>query len=58
MTYWLHQYIMPGDKRLKDNGDGTWTLEINFSGDPIQGYLDNQGFLLTGSDYTPLKLYY
>ena len=57
-TSWPSQDIMPGFEKLTDNHDGTWTLEINFEGDPILDYLDNQGLLFTGSDYLPMKLYY
>lgn len=55
---WLNQEFMPGSERLTENGDGTWTLEINFTGDPILDYLDESGLLITGSNYTLLKLYY
>ena len=48
----------PGNDRLKDNGDGTFTLEINLTGDPILDVLDAQHLLFTGDRFTPLKLYY
>jgi hypothetical protein len=55
---WLNQEFMPGSERLTENGDGTWTLEINFTGDPILDNLDESGLLVTGSNYTLLKMYY
>ena len=57
-TTWTGEDIMTGNDRIKDNGDGTFTIEINFDGDPILDVLDAQHLLLTGSGYTPLKLYY
>ena len=57
-TSWTGADIGKGDERLVDNGDGTFTLEINFSGDAIQDVLDDQHLLFTGEGYTPLKLYY
>jgi hypothetical protein len=43
---------------LKDNGDGTWTLEINLSGDPILDSIDVEHLLFTGDRFTPLKIYF
>ncbi len=57
-TTWTGDDIMPGNEKLVDNGDGTMTLEINLSGDPILDLLDAQHLLFTGGGYTPLKLYY
>ena len=57
-TTWTGADIGKGDERLIDNGDGTFTLEINFSGDAIQDVLDAEHLLFTGEGYTPLKLYY
>jgi len=45
-------------ERMIDNGDGSFTIEINFGDDPIVGTLDEKHLLLTGSGYLPLKLYY
>jgi hypothetical protein len=50
--------IGKGNERLVVNDDGTFTIEINFSGDPILDVLDAQHLLFTGEGYTPLKLYY
>ena len=50
--------ISAGDERVTDNGDGTYTLEINFSGDPILDVLDAQHLLFTGGGYTPVEVYY
>lgn len=44
--------------RIIDNGDGTYSLEINFGDDPIVGTLDQKHLLFTGSGYTPLELYF
>lgn len=52
------QDIMPGDERILDNGDGTWTLTFCLAGDPILDILDEHNLLITGSDFTPLRLYY
>jgi hypothetical protein len=45
-------------ERIKDNGDGTFYIEVNFGNDPIVGSLDVEHLLLTGNGYTPLKLYF
>ena len=54
--------IHVGDERIIDNGDGTFSLAYTLSEEPlksgIQGLIDEQHLLLTGSGYTPLKLYY
>ena len=57
-TTWTGNDIMGGDERIIDNGDGTYHIEINFTGDPVLDVLDAQHLLFTGSGYTPLKLYY
>ena len=57
-TTWTGNDIGKGDERLVDNGDGTFTIELNFNGDPILDVLDAQHLLFTGEGYTPLKLYY
>ena len=54
--------IHGGDERIVDNGDGTFSLAYTLSEEPlksgIQGLIDVQHLLFTGSGYTPLKLYY
>ncbi len=51
--------IQPGNELLTDNGDGTFTVEINLSGDAdFVGALDQKHLLFTGDKYTPLKLYF
>ena len=51
--------IQPGNELLKDNGNGTWTLEVNLSGaTDLLNLLDVEHLLFTGDRYTPLKLYY
>jgi hypothetical protein len=58
-TTWTGADFQPGTSDLlKDNGDGTWTLEINLSGDPILDALDVEHLLFTGDRFTPTKLYY
>lgn len=58
-TTWTGADFQPGTSDLlTDNGDGTWTLEVNLAGDPILDALDVEHLLFTGDRYTPLKLYY
>ena len=57
--WWSGQWgndATPGDERLKDNGDGTFTLTVNLSGDPLVDLLDQQHFLVTGDRFTPLRI--
>ncbi len=44
--------------RIIDNGDGTYSIEINFGDDPIAGSIDAEHLLFTGSGYTVLELYF
>jgi hypothetical protein len=55
-TTWTGDDIFSGNERLTDNGDGTFTLAVNMTGDPILDLLDVQHFLLTGDRYTPLRI--
>jgi hypothetical protein len=58
-TTWTGNDFQPGTSDLlKDNGDGTWTLEINLTGDPILDAMDVEHLLFTGDRFTPTKLYY
>ena len=58
-TTWTGQDIQPGNEHLTDNEDGTWTLEMNLSGDEaLLELLDSHHFLLTGSGFKVLKLYF
>ena len=50
--------IQSGNNLIKNNGDGTYYIEINFSGNEILNILDEQHLLFTGSGYRPLELYY
>ncbi len=50
--------IGKGDERIILNEDGTFTLELDFTGDPILDVLDAQHLLFTGEGYTPMRLYY
>ena len=55
-TTWTGDDIFAGNERLTDNGDGTFTLAVNLTGDPILDAVDVQHFLLTGDRYTPLRI--
>ena len=41
-----------------DNGDGTYSIQINFGDDPLVGTLDEKHLLFTGSGYLPLEIYF
>ena len=56
-TQWQSDF-QPGNELLTDNGDGTWTLEINIAGDPLVDTIDEKHILFTGDRFTPLKLYF
>lgn len=56
-TQWKTDF-QPGNELLTDNGDGTWTLEINIADDPLAGTIDEKHILFTGDRFTPLKLYF
>ena len=53
---WLGDDIYPGNERLQDNGDGTFTLTVNLVGEPIIDLLDQQHLLFTGDRYKPLRI--
>ena len=56
---WCDKDFQPGnDDRLVDNGNGTWTLEINLSDASFLELMDEQHLLFTGDRFTPLKLYF
>ena len=57
-TTWTGNDITTGDDRIIDNGDGTYCIELNFTGDPIVDLLDEQHLLFTGGGFTPLELYF
>ena len=50
--------IMPGNERLTNNGDGTWTLTVNLAGSNLVNTIDEKHLLFTGTGFTPVKLYY
>ena len=51
--------IQPGNELLTDNGDGTWTLAVDLTGNAeLLDLLDAQHLLFTGQNYTPTKLYF
>jgi hypothetical protein len=56
-TQWKSDF-QPGNELLTDNGDGTWTLEINIAGDPLVDTIDEKHILFTGDRFTPIKLYF
>ncbi len=41
-----------------DNGDGTYSIELNLNGSDLVSNMDAEHLLFTGSGYTPLKLYF
>jgi hypothetical protein len=43
---------------VTDNGDGTYTIELDLAGSDLAADMDAQHLLFTGSGYTPLKLYF
>ena len=46
-------------ERIIDNGDGTFSILVDFSEDPaILDVLDQQHLLFTGGGYTPLAIYF
>ena len=56
---WEDKDFQPGnDERLVDNGDGTWTLEINLSNASFLDLMDEQHLLFTGDRFTPVKLFF
>ena len=56
---WEDKDFQPGnDDRLVDNGDGTWTLEINLSDASFLELMDEQHLLFTGDRFTPVKLFF
>lgn len=57
-TTWTGNDIFPGNELLTDNGDGTFTLTVNLSGDPIVDLLDDQHLLFTGDRFTPTEIYF
>lgn len=57
-TTWTGADIGKGDERLILNEDGTFTLELDLTGDPIMDVLDAQHLLFTGEGYTPLEIYF
>ena len=51
--------IQPGNELMVDNGDGTWTITVNLTGDQnFLDYLDDRHFLITGDRFTPLEIYF
>ena len=57
-TTWTGDDIFPGNDRLVDNGDGTFTLTVDLAGDPLLDVLDEQHLLFTGSGYTVEEIYF
>ena len=57
-TTWTGDDIFPGNDRLVDNGDGTFTLTVDLAGDPLLDVLDAQHLLFTGGGYTVEEIYF
>ena len=57
-TTWTGDDLFPGNERLADNGDGTFTLTVDLAGDPLLDVLDAQHLLFTGSGYTVEDIYF
>ena len=56
---WKVGDIQPGNDLITDNGDGTWTVEINLTDDPdFVAALVDRHLLFTGDRYTPLEIYF
>ncbi|MBR4818317.1 MAG: IPT/TIG domain-containing protein [Bacteroidales bacterium] len=56
---WMAGDIQPGNELLTDNGDGTWTVEINLTDNPdFVAALVDRHLLFTGDRYTPIEIYF
>nr|AIT97139.1 SusE [uncultured Bacteroidetes bacterium] len=56
---WNAGDIGADNEMMVHNDDGTFTIELNFTGDAnFVDALDQRHLLFTGEGYTPLKLYY
>ena len=56
---WTGADIQPGNDLLADNGDGTWTLTVDLTGDPeFIGLLYEQHLLFTGSGFAVQKIFF
>ena len=55
---WTGGDFQPGNERLVDNGDGTWTLAITLSDPAYLDDIDEQHLLFTGDRFTPLKIFF
>ena len=60
-TQWPAADIQPDNENaglLTDNGDGTWTVEINIAGSTVADAVDEQHLLFTGDRFTPKRIYF
>lgn len=55
---WTGNDIMPGNELLTDNGDGTWTLSVNLTGEPILDLMDDHHLLFSGMGYSVEEIYF
>ena len=49
---WAYQEL------ITDNEDGTFTIEVTLGDDPLVETLDQKHLLITGSGFTPMKLFF
>ena len=57
-TTWTGDDIFPGNELLVDNEDGTFTLTVNLTGDPLVDVMDAQHLLFTGGGYSVEEIYF
>ena len=56
---WTVDDIQPGNDLLTDNGDGTWTLEVNLSSNPeLVDLIFEQHLLFTGARYSVKEIFF
>ena len=60
--WWDSNYaddFQPGNEKMVDNGDGTWTITVNLADNPdFVASIDEKHLLITGDRFTPLEIYF